>query len=122
MLRGGRPSPPGPQGWPASTGAAAAAPALGAGRRRSGRSWAKAGGGLALTDYETLAAAEGGEEVVAGFEHVVLVDPPTSADAAALMAAGDSGYLHELWSEAEHEFALAALDESLASRASVAAA
>jgi single-stranded-DNA-specific exonuclease len=83
---------------------------------------AKAEGGLALTDYAALAAAgEAGGEAVARFEQVVLVDPPTSADDAALVAAGESGYLHELWSEAEHEFALAALDESLASRAAVAA-
>jgi single-stranded-DNA-specific exonuclease len=80
---------------------------------------AKADSGLALTDYPALAAA--GEEAVGRFEHVVLVDPPTSAGAATLVAAGDSGYLHELWSEAEHEFALTALDESLASRATVAA-
>jgi single-stranded-DNA-specific exonuclease len=82
----------------------------------------KADGGFALTDYATLAAAgEGGVEAVARFEHVVLVDPPTSTEAAAVVAAGESGYRHELWSEAEHEFALAALDESLASRSAVAA-
>jgi single-stranded-DNA-specific exonuclease len=76
---------------------------------------AKAGGGLALTDYATLAAVEEGKEIAARFEHVVLVDPPTSEEATATVVAGP-GYLHELWSEAEHEFALAALDESLASR------
>jgi single-stranded-DNA-specific exonuclease len=82
---------------------------------------AKAEGGLALTDYAALAAAGGaGEEVVARFEHVVLVDPPTSADAVEALAAGESGYLHELFSESEHEFALAALDESFASRGAVA--
>jgi hypothetical protein len=83
---------------------------------------AKADGGLALTDYATLLAVGGeGEELVARFEHVVLVDPPTSAEAATAVAVGESGYLHELWSEAEHEFALGALDESLASRTVVAA-
>jgi single-stranded-DNA-specific exonuclease len=83
---------------------------------------AKVDGGLALTDYATLAVAgETGAEVVARFEHVVLVDPPTTAEAAAAVAAGESGYLHELWSEAEHEFALAALDEAFASRNAVAA-
>jgi single-stranded-DNA-specific exonuclease len=83
---------------------------------------AKAEGGLALTDYATLAAAgpERAAEVVARFEHVVLVDPPTSAAALALASAGEAGYLHELHSEAEHEFALAALEESLASRVAVA--
>jgi len=79
-----------------------------------------ADGGLALTDYTTLLAAEDGEEVVASFEHVVLVDPPTSAPALAAVAVGESGYLHELYSDAEHKFALAALDESLASRQAVA--
>jgi hypothetical protein len=82
---------------------------------------AKADGGLGLTDYATLGAAgDDGAEAVARFEHVVLVDPPTSAEAAAAVAVGESGYLHELFSEAEHEFALAALDESLASRTAVA--
>ncbi len=82
---------------------------------------AKAGGGLALTDYATLAAAgAGGEEAVASFEHLVLVDPPTGPAEVALAATGP-GYLHELFSAAEHEFALAALDESLASRTTVAA-
>jgi hypothetical protein len=80
----------------------------------------KADGGLALTDYATLLAAEDGEEFVGRFEHVVLIDPPTSAEALTVAAAGESGYLHELYSEAEHEFALAALDESLASRQAVA--
>jgi hypothetical protein len=83
---------------------------------------AKAGSGLALTDYATLAAAgpERAAEVVSRFEHVVLVDPPTSGEALALAGAGEGGYLHELHTEAEHEFALAALDESLASRSAVA--
>ncbi len=79
----------------------------------------KVDGGLGLTDYATLLAADG-EEIVGRFEHVVLVDPPTSAEALAVAAAGKSGYLHELYSKAEHEFALAALDESLASRSAVA--
>ncbi|MGE0507191.1 MAG: DHH family phosphoesterase, partial [Solirubrobacterales bacterium] len=81
---------------------------------------AKASGGLALTDYATLLAAEDGAEVISRFEHVVLVDPPTSAEALAAVAAGEAGYLHELHTEAEHEFTLAALDESLASRDAVA--
>ncbi|HYC82620.1 MAG TPA: hypothetical protein VEB65_12580, partial [Solirubrobacterales bacterium] len=81
---------------------------------------AKADGGLALTDYATLLAAENGAEVTPQFEHVVLVDPPTSAEALAAVTQGESRYLHELYTEAEHEFALAALDESLASRQAVA--
>ncbi|MBS1880156.1 MAG: single-stranded-DNA-specific exonuclease RecJ [Actinobacteria bacterium] len=82
---------------------------------------AKAEGGLALTDYAALlAAGECGVEAVARFEHVALVDPPTSAAATALAGLGDRGYLHQLHSEAEHEFALAVLEESLASRDAVA--
>jgi single-stranded-DNA-specific exonuclease len=82
---------------------------------------AKVDGGLALTDYATLAAAgAAGQDAVARFKHVVLVDPPTGAVDADLVSASP-GYLHELFSQAEHEFALAALDESLASRAAVAA-
>jgi single-stranded-DNA-specific exonuclease len=83
----------------------------------------KAESGLALTDYATLIAAgpERAAVLVASFEHVVLVDPPTSGVELAASTAGDSGYLHRLHSEAEHEFALAVLGESLASRESVAA-
>ncbi len=104
----------------------------------------KAGGGLALTDYATLAAQE--QNVVECFEHVVLVDPPPSPLAADLVAApredwgggalGDDlgdltptqpvfphpGYLHELWTGAEAEFTLAALEASAPSRKTIAAA
>jgi single-stranded-DNA-specific exonuclease len=83
---------------------------------------AKAEGGLALTDYAALLAApERAATVVAAFEHVVLVDPPISAEARAAAAAGGSGYLHELYSQAEHEFAASVSAESLASREAVAA-
>ncbi|HEX6665884.1 MAG TPA: single-stranded-DNA-specific exonuclease RecJ [Solirubrobacterales bacterium] len=62
---------------------------------------AKASGGLALVDYATLERA--GDAIAEPFEHVILVDPPSSATAGAL--AGE-GFLHELWTEAELEFAL----------------
>ncbi len=86
----------------------------------------KADGGLALTDYATLAAAP--EPLAERFEHVVLVDPPTSAAEATMVAprfvpvhpGKGAGYLHQLWTEAESDFALQALDESLASRDAVA--
>ncbi|HEX5610501.1 MAG TPA: single-stranded-DNA-specific exonuclease RecJ [Solirubrobacterales bacterium] len=62
---------------------------------------AKASGGLALVDYPTLELSSG--SVAESFEHVILVDPPPSAAAAAI---GGEGFLHELWTEAELEFAL----------------
>ncbi len=85
--------------------------------------------GFALVDY--LALERASDDLVAGFEHVVLVDPPHSAAAEALAArprterggTGDlpSGFLHLLWGNAEREFALAVLDEQCASRGAVAA-
>jgi len=62
---------------------------------------AKADGGLALVDYATLERT--GRAITEPFEHVILVDPPPSAAAGIL--AGE-GFLHELWTEAELEFAL----------------
>ena len=101
---------------------------------------AKASGGLALIDYATLAAQE--QNVVECFEHVVLVDPPPNGLAADLAAApreewGEGalrdatptqpvfphpGYLHELWTGAEAEFTLSALDAAAPSRKTIAAA
>jgi len=84
---------------------------------------ARAEGGLALTDYATLESAPAA--VAAGFEHVVLVDPPPSArdERRAARAAGPAapGFLHRLWGAAEREFSLTALDEQLASRGAIAA-
>ena len=77
---------------------------------------ALAGAGVVLADGATLEAEP---ELAAGFEHVVLVDPPAFAhheDLAALPTA-DGGYVHLAWGEAEHRFALAMLDEQLARRA-----
>lgn len=72
---------------------------------------AKASGGLALIDYPTLERA--GAAVAEGFEHVILVDPPPSAAAATL--AGE-GFLHQLWTGAELEFALGVVASRAPSR------
>jgi single-stranded-DNA-specific exonuclease len=83
---------------------------------------ARAGGGLALTDYAALAREPA---LAAGFEHVVLVDPPASAaqEAAAVTPpTSGEGFLHRLWGEPELPFARAALAEQWASREGVAAA
>jgi single-stranded-DNA-specific exonuclease len=61
---------------------------------------AKASGGLALVDYPTLERCGGA--VAEGFEHVILVDPPPREGVEALPG---KGFLHELWTEAELEFA-----------------
>ena len=90
---------------------------------------AKASGGLALVDYATLAAQE--RNVVECFEHIVLVDPPPNDLAADLVVApreewGEGpenlhpGFVHELWTGAEAEFTLAALEAAVPSRQTVA--
>jgi single-stranded-DNA-specific exonuclease len=99
-------------------------------------------GGLALTDYATLAqplsaaaqldAGPAGPSAAAHFEHVVLVDPPPSAVAEALAATPraaegpaeetggtDPGFLHRVWTPAEQGFAISASDEQHASRAAI---
>lgn len=83
----------------------------------------RADSGLALTDYEALARCP---DLIPAFEHVVLVDPPRSAADEArarqsLAGAAGPGYLHLLWTEAEHPFASAAVAEQWASREGVAA-
>jgi single-stranded-DNA-specific exonuclease len=90
------------------------------GAERVRRLAARGGGGLALTDYLALEAEP---DLVAAFEHVVLIDPPGAADAAraGLAAAeGAPGFLHPLWTEAELHFALEVLGEQMASRATIA--
>jgi single-stranded-DNA-specific exonuclease len=81
---------------------------------------ARAGGGLALTDYAALAREP---ELAAAFEHVVMVDPPRDrGDEDRCARAGNGvepGYLHRLWTEAEQGFATLADDEQHASRAAV---
>jgi single-stranded-DNA-specific exonuclease len=83
---------------------------------------AKAGSGLALVDYATVARLGG--EVAERFEHVVLVDPPPSAALESLPAASrtgaDRGFLHRAWTEAEREFSLRVHDEQSASRPAIA--
>lgn len=78
----------------------------------SERRAALAGDGVVLADGFALEAEPG---LAAGFEHVVLVDPPAGAHVDALATAG-TGYAHLVWGEAEHRFALAMLDEQLARR------
>ncbi len=77
---------------------------------------ALAGEGVVLADGGAL---EGDPELAAGFEHVVLVDPPQFAhhEQLALRPSAAGGYPHLAWGEAEHRFALAMLDEQLARRA-----
>ncbi|HKB50157.1 MAG TPA: single-stranded-DNA-specific exonuclease RecJ [Solirubrobacterales bacterium] len=77
---------------------------------------ALAGEGVELADTTVL---EANPELVAGFEHVVLVDPPPFAHLGRLLthATANGGYAHLAWGEAEHRFALAMLDEQLARRA-----
>jgi hypothetical protein len=80
----------------------------------------RAGGGLALTDYATLAREPG---LAAAFEHVVMVDPPRErADedrCATARSSEEPGYQHRLWTAAEQGFAVSASDEQHASRAVV---
>ena len=82
----------------------------------------RAAAGLALTDYGAL---EREPELAAGFEHVVLVDPPRGESDLARVdlpaSASGSGFLHPLWTDAEREFAAQALAEQWATREGVAA-
>jgi single-stranded-DNA-specific exonuclease len=72
-------------------------------------------GGARLAEYSELEREPG---LATGFAHVVLVDPPPSADLERLAArpAGDGGYLHPAWGELELRFALRALEAQLAQR------
>ena len=89
---------------------------------------AKGPSGFALLDY--VALERSGPELAAGFEHVVLVDPPHSGPAElhaasprADRADGEQphpGFLHPVWTDAEREFALSVHDEQQASRNAVA--
>lgn len=88
----------------------------------------KGKGGFALLDYPALERS--GSELAAGFEHVVLVDPPPGALAELLAAVpradradgerSHPGFLHPVWTDAEREFALSVHDEQQASRNAVA--
>ncbi|MCW2988495.1 MAG: single-stranded-DNA-specific exonuclease RecJ [Solirubrobacterales bacterium] len=82
---------------------------------------ARAGGGLALTDYATLARQP---KLAEHFAHVVMVDPPrATADEERCRAAsgGEAAFLHRLWTAAEQGFAVSASDEQHASRVAVGA-
>jgi single-stranded-DNA-specific exonuclease len=81
----------------------------------------RAESGLALTDY---AALERKPQLVAAFEHVVLVDPPRDEgdEGRVRLACGEEGgFLHAPWSAAELDFAGQALGEQWATREGVAA-
>lgn len=81
----------------------------------------RAEAGLALTDFGAL---EREPELARAFEHVVLVDPPRNEldeMRAGLPGAGDPGFLHRLWTEAEQEFASKAAAEQWPTREGVAA-
>jgi single-stranded-DNA-specific exonuclease len=95
---------------------------------------ARSDSGLALTDYAALALAP---DLAASFEHVVLVDAPRSAvDAQRVSLAhgepipsqspiggGDGpaspGFIHPLFSEAEHAFSLGVLARQAPSRETI---
>ncbi len=82
---------------------------------------ARGEGGLALTDYASLATAPG---LVASFEHVVMVDPSRCRGdedrCAGARSGAEPGFLHRLWTEAEQGFAVSSSDQQHASRATVA--
>jgi len=71
--------------------------------------------GARVADYAEL---ERDPELAADFDHVVLVDPPPSAEllALALRSSVDGSYLHRVWGEAEWRFALSAAAAQLAQR------
>ena len=58
-------------------------------------------GGFALIAHAALAAAP---ELLGGYAHLVVLDPPASAEADAAIRAG-AGYTHLAWGEAELRFA-----------------
>jgi single-stranded-DNA-specific exonuclease len=78
--------------------------------------------GLTLVDYGAL---ERDPRLAAGFEHLVLVDPPRGeldvARAQLPCSASGAGFLHALWTDAERVFADQALAEQWATREGVAA-
>jgi len=71
--------------------------------------------GARVADYAEL---ERDPELVADFDHVVLVDPPPSPELLALASRSpvEGGYLHRVWGEAEWRFALSAAAAQLAQR------
>ena len=71
--------------------------------------------GARVADYAEL---ERDPELVADFDHVVLVDPPPSAGLLVLASCSpvEGGYLHRVWGEAEWRFARSAAAAQLAQR------
>jgi single-stranded-DNA-specific exonuclease len=71
--------------------------------------------GARVAEYSELERSPG---LARDFSHVVLVDPPSSAELEWLAArpAADGGYLHPAWGELEVRFALRALEAQLAQR------
>jgi hypothetical protein len=82
------------------------------------RRGALAGSGVVLADAWAFARDP---ELAAGFEHVVLVDPPQFewVEHAASLPSPEGGYLHVAWGEAERRFALSMLDEQLPRRSTL---
>jgi single-stranded-DNA-specific exonuclease len=74
-----------------------------------------AGENVRLADYQEL---ERSPELVADFDHVVLIDPPTSAALGRLVSRSDreGAYLHRVWGEAEWRLSLSVLEAQLAQR------
>jgi single-stranded-DNA-specific exonuclease len=72
--------------------------------------------GLALVDFTALGMAP---EIVLGFDHLVLVDPPPSAHLGRLaeLGPGDrAGYLHRAWGEQERGFAMRVIEDEYGMR------
>jgi single-stranded-DNA-specific exonuclease len=74
-------------------------------------------GGFALVSHHTLACRP---QLVQNAVHVVVLDPPTSAEGAALLNAGE-GYTHLAWGDAELRFARQMHELEYGLRASLAA-
>jgi single-stranded-DNA-specific exonuclease len=74
--------------------------------------------GLVLSDYAALELAP---EIAAAHDHVVLVDPPPFPRLMALARSSDESgrFLHPVWGEAEHAFALSVLEEQYGLRMSL---
>jgi len=72
--------------------------------------------GLALADFTALEVAP---EIVLGFDHLVLVDPPPQPHLQRLTALGPgegASYLHSAWGEQERGFAMRVLEDELGMR------
>jgi len=78
---------------------------------------AERGSGVALADWAALCRRP---SMLAGFHHVVLVDPPPSSHLERLVSAGQ-GFVHLVWGTAEIEFSLRVLDEEWPQRAALVA-